>query len=168
LARDSIEEGNLGRPTHYSVEIAARCQNLIELLVDQAGTDPETVARWRGPLRTTFLLAMSTPMLVLPMERLFKPLLRKAGVADDSGLDKAVGDQVLKTFVDGRPFKDADFYEEQAWSYIDATNAFSVAGEWPGSHCCGRRGACGKHIGMSEKCYFTWRCCLSRCARPAE
>jgi hypothetical protein len=74
---------------------------------------------------------MSTPMLVLPMERLFKPVLRKAGVADDSKLDEAVGDRVRATFAAGRPFQEADFYENKAWSYIDATKKFSVAEVWP-------------------------------------
>jgi len=114
------------------MEIAARCQDLIELLVDQTDSDPKLTARWRGPLRTTFLLAMSTPMLVLPMERLFKPVLRKAGVADDSQLDPAAGDRVLTTFADGRPFQEADFYEAEMWSYIDATKRFPVAEVWPG------------------------------------
>ena len=113
------------------MEIAARCQHLIELLVDQTGSDPKLIERWRGPLRTTFLLAMSTPMLILPMERLFRPVLRKAGVADDSKLDKAVGDRVLTTFADGRPFEQADFYETEAWSYIDSTKRFAVADVWP-------------------------------------
>lgn len=125
------EEIELGRPVHYSMEIAARCQHLIELLVDQTDSDPTLNERWRGPLRTTFLLAMSTPMLVLPMERLFKPVLRKAGVADDSKLDEGVGDRVRATFADGRPFHEADFYEAKAWSYIDATKKFSIAEVWP-------------------------------------
>jgi hypothetical protein len=113
------------------MEIAARCQHLIELLADQTDRDPKLVERWRGPLRTTFLLAMSTPMLVLPMERLFKPVLRKAGVADDSKLDEAAGDRVRATFADGRPFHEAEFYEAKAWSYIAATQKFSVAEVWP-------------------------------------
>lgn len=125
------EEMKLGRPVHYSMEIAARCEDLIELLVDQTGSDPKLLERWRGPLRTTFLLAMSAPMVVLPMERLFKPVLRKAGVADDSKLDEVVGDRVLSTFADRRPFKQADFYETKAWSYIDATTRFPVAEVWP-------------------------------------
>lgn len=121
----------MGRPVHYSMEIAARCQHLIELLADQTDRDPKLVERWRGPLRTTFLLAMSTPMLVLPMERLFKPVLRKAGVADDSKLDEAAGDRFRATFADGRPFHEAEFYEAKAWSYIAATQKFSVAEVWP-------------------------------------
>jgi hypothetical protein len=113
------------------MEIAARCQDLIDLLIDRTDSDPKLIERWRGPLRTTFLLAMSTPMLVLPMERLFKPVLRKPGMADDSKLDEAVGHRVRETFAKGRGFQETDFYEPKVWSYIDATRRFPVANAWP-------------------------------------
>lgn len=113
------------------MEIVARCQDLIDHLVDRVCNDQNLIDRWGRPLRTTFLLAMSTPMLVLPMERLFKPIVGTPGVADDTKLDDAVGDKIRATFEKGRPFQEADFYEAEAWSYIDATEKFFVAEVWP-------------------------------------
>ena len=60
-------------PENYSREIAQRCQSLIRNLrpvVAQGLPDEE---QFGGPLSTTLLLALAAPMIVLPIERLFKP-----------------------------------------------------------------------------------------------
>ena len=59
----------MGRPTHYSSEIPIRCQALIAMLRDKVQEESDPDGRWGGPLRTTFLVAMATPMVVLPIER---------------------------------------------------------------------------------------------------
>jgi hypothetical protein len=120
----------MGRPTHYSTEIATRCQRLIERLSLQVEQDVELAAEFRGPLRTTFLLAMSTPMVVLPMERLYKPIIGRAGVADDTRLDAATEVRVRTTF-DGKRFGETPFFETGEWSYVGATPFFPVADPWP-------------------------------------
>lgn len=121
----------MGRPQHYSLEIAQRCQRLIEQLNDRIGDDPRMVDEWGGPLRTTFLLAMSTPMIVLPMERLFKPIFGNAGVADDLQLDPALGDRVRATFDADRPFGDAAFFAPHSWALVDSIDRFPVGEAWP-------------------------------------
>jgi hypothetical protein len=121
----------MGRPKHYSLEIAWRCQRLIEQFSDRIGEDQRLVDEWGGPLHTTFLLAMSTPMIVLPMERLFKPAFGHAGVADDRPLDHSVGDRVRATFADERPFRDAGFFVPSTWSYVPEFPYFPVAPAWP-------------------------------------
>lgn len=73
----------------------------------------------------------STPMLTLPMERLFKPLVRNAGVADDSKLDEAIGSRVHSILGEGRCFREAEFFEAGEWFYIEATNKFPVSEAWP-------------------------------------
>lgn len=133
-AQSSFAEGAriVGRPNNYSLEIAARCQALVAGLADQIAGDPNLVDEYGGPLRTTFLLAMSTPMLVLPIERLFKPIVEKRpGVADDSALDMAANERVRDTLGPGRTFRSARFFEEGAWSFMDAVPRFAVAQEWP-------------------------------------
>lgn len=121
----------MGRPKHYSAEIATRCQRLIESLSVQVESDEKLAREFRGPLRTTFLLAMATPMIVLPMERLYKPIVaRWAGVADDTELDAAVEARVHDTF-DGRRFGEACFFRPDHWSYVDARPIFPVAITWP-------------------------------------
>jgi hypothetical protein len=122
----------MGRPNHYSVEIASRCQRLIEAFADKIEADTSLVDEFGGPLRTTFLLAMSTPMIVLPMERLFKPLVwEKGGVADDSELDDVVGARVRDALGKDKPFGAADFFRPGAWAYVEAVDRFKVAHAWP-------------------------------------
>ncbi|WP_206335858.1 hypothetical protein [Rhizorhabdus phycosphaerae] len=121
----------MGRPQHYSLEIATRCQRLIEQLNDKVGEDRRLVDEWGGPLRTTFLLAMSTPMLVLPMERLFRPLFGKGGVASDLELDPILASRVNDTFGHDRAFGEASFFVPDSWAYVAATDIFPVAKTWP-------------------------------------
>jgi len=121
----------MGRPKHYSAEIATRCQRLIESLSTRVEGDDDLAKEFRGPLRTTFLLAMATPMIVLPMERLYKPIIaRRPGVADDTELDEAVAGRVLETF-DGRRFGETSFFIPDRWSFVDARPIFPVAVSWP-------------------------------------
>ena len=120
----------MGRPVHYSTEIASRCQRLIERLVQQVEDDAVLAEEFRGPLRTTFLLAMSTPMIVLPMERLYKASVGLPGVADDTKLDAAVDDRVHTTF-ENTKFGDSPFFCDGEWSYVEAMPYFPVADVWP-------------------------------------
>ena len=120
----------MGRPTHYSTELATRCQRLIDRLIDQVEQDAILSQEFRGPLRTTFLLAMSTPMIVLPMERLYKPVINRAGVADDTPIDPMVKSRVQAVF-DGRAFRDTPLFEDDQWAYIAETQSFPVADPWP-------------------------------------
>lgn len=121
----------MSRPQHYSLEIATRCQRLIEQLSDKVGEDCRLADEWGGPLRTTFLLAMSTPMLVLPMERLFRPLFGRSGVANDAELDPTLAQRVSDTFDRGRTFGEAPFFIADTWAYVAATDSFPIAKTWP-------------------------------------
>lgn len=122
----------MGRPSHYSREIATRCQRLIEELAPRIPDEPSLAEEWGGPLLTTFLLAMSTPMVLLPLERVFKPfVLAKTGVADDSTLDAELSQRVAEVFGDNRTFGTAPFFEPGAWSYIEAVRHFAVSDAWP-------------------------------------
>jgi hypothetical protein len=120
------------RPTHYSVQIAQRCQRLIDGLVDRVAADPALADDRGDPLRTTFLLAMSTPMLVLPIERLMWPAFRsRGGVADDTQLDEALCARMGDTLPEKRLFGATPFFERGAWAFVDAVPFFSVARDWP-------------------------------------
>ncbi|MES2095267.1 MAG: hypothetical protein V4459_00765 [Pseudomonadota bacterium] len=121
----------MSRPEHYSLEIVTRCDRLIEQLIDRVGGDSKLIDEWGGPLRTTFLLAMSTPMIVLPMERLFRPLFSKAGVANDTELDIKFAGRVRDTLGPGQKFSQAPFFEVDSWAYLAATPTFPVARAWP-------------------------------------
>ena len=58
-------------PEHYARDIVERCDSLIDTLLPIV--QRESDARFGGPLGTTFLVAMSSPMVLLPVERMLKP-----------------------------------------------------------------------------------------------
>ena len=60
----------MSEPQHYSRDIARRCQYLISHLHPIVTAGLPNDAQFGGSLTTTFLLAMATPMVVLPMERI--------------------------------------------------------------------------------------------------
>lgn len=107
----------MGAPNHYSLELPQRCLKLIEGLLPQA----EAVQNGPyGGLSTTFLLAMSTPMLVLPIERIWKPL--------DSDADAYVSErQILPLMtaeftrlLNSPSLAALDFYRPGDWRYAEA------------------------------------------------
>ncbi len=119
-------------PNHYSRDIAVRCQSLIHHLLPKINEGLPDDARFGGPLRTTFLLAMATPMIVLPIERIFKPGNPNAAQAgDDRELDPALADTVAEVFGHARTFGDAPFSANMKWSYVQGCPPFNVAGDWP-------------------------------------
>lgn len=125
----------MGRPTNYSVELPQRCQALIERYGARIARDTDPNDGFEGPLKTTFLLAMASPMLVLPLERLFKTAVgRKAGVADDLALNGEAGQRVRDVLGDKRLFQEAPFYVEGAWAYLPSCPRFEVGRDWPPEH----------------------------------
>jgi hypothetical protein len=125
----------MGRPTNYSVELPERCQALIDRYGAQIAKDTDPHDGFDGPLRTTFLLAMASPMLVLPLERIFKTAIgRKAGVADDLALSGKTGERVREVLGDKRPFAQAPFYVDGAWAYLPTCERFQVGLDWPAEY----------------------------------
>ncbi len=119
-------------PNHYSRDIAVRCQSLIHHLLPKINEGLPDDAQFGGPLRTTFLLAMATPMIVLPIERIFKPATPHAMQAgDDRELDPALAKEVAGVLGRARTFGDAPFAATSQWSYVHAFPPFNVANDWP-------------------------------------
>lgn len=122
----------MGRPTKYSVELPARCQALIDRYGQQIVVDADPNDGFEGPLLTTFLLAMATPMVVLPLERIFRPAVwGDPGVADDLALDERLGDRVKQVLGGQRAFGEAPFYREGVWAYLPECPRFEVGQDWP-------------------------------------
>src|SRR5579883_3143229 len=87
--------GGVVIPEHYSRDIALRCQSLIRELRPVVKGGLADDRRFGGPLETTFLLALATPMIVLPIERIFKPAEPGAAPAgDDRKLDPALAEEM--------------------------------------------------------------------------
>lgn len=123
----------MGRPRHYSGELPQRCQRLIEMLGDRVDEASDPDGRWGGPLKTTFLLAMATPMLVLPIERILKAADGAAGVADERDLDPGFAERLIAQAGAGanEAFGKAPFFKPDVWAYLPEIAPFNAAQDWP-------------------------------------
>lgn len=118
----------MGIPQHYSRDVPERCERLLELLLPVVERE-QFEERYGGPLKTTFLLALATPMVLLPVERLFKRINHnEGGIADDRALSGALDDAVASVL--GYTLKDAPFGGNE-WSYVPGVEPFNIAGSWP-------------------------------------
>jgi hypothetical protein len=115
-------------PEHYARDIVERCDSLIESLLPLVMRDSGT--RFAGPVGTTFLIAMSTPMILLPLERILKPANRGA-VADDRCVDETLGKAVADALSPTARFGDAPFARKGAWSYVAGHQPFNLARRIP-------------------------------------
>ena len=119
------------RPELYSRDIVKRCQSLIDQLGPLVERGLRDDVKFGGPLLTTFLLALATPMIVLPIERIFKPSRGGHTVADDRELDTKIEAAVKDVFAEGKRFGDAPFVGAQRWSYVDSYRPFNIAKQCP-------------------------------------
>jgi hypothetical protein len=118
-------------PEHYSRDIAARCQHLIRHLKPKVEAGLPADAQFGGPLRMTFLLAMATPMVVLPIERIFKPSAGATTIGDDTKLDPKLARQIAHILGPRKTFGAAPFATTSRWSYVNGHPLFNIAEEWP-------------------------------------
>ena len=118
----------MGVPQHYSLDIAMRCQNLISHLLPTVVAGLPDDKKFGGSLRTTFLLAMATPMIVLPIERIFKPVQDET-VADDRELNVKLAARFADVFGRTMKFKETPFFKA-GWNYISKYPPFNIAREW--------------------------------------
>lgn len=115
----------MGIPEHFSHDIAQRCRFLIQEL--QPRLDELKSDKFGGPLRTTFLLAMATPMIVLPVDRIFQPGQGRVRVADDTFLSPDLAQHVKNALGDEQVFATAPFFETGSWRYVADHPPFNVA-----------------------------------------
>lgn len=117
-------------PEHYARDIVERCETLIESLLPVVMRD--TSRRFGGPLGTTFLVAMSTPMILLPIERMLKPSANRDSVADDRSVDESLGKAVTETLSATATFGGTPFGRAGAWRYVGGQKPFNLTGGIPG------------------------------------
>ncbi|HLG89128.1 MAG TPA: hypothetical protein VKZ79_18255 [Alphaproteobacteria bacterium] len=124
-------------PEHYSRDIALRCQSLIRELRPVVKGGLADDRRFGGPLETTFLLALATPMIVLPIERIFKPAEPGAAPAgDDRKLDPALAEEMADVLGPMQKFGAAPFTGRDHWSYVPGYQPFNIADAWPRDLLC--------------------------------
>ncbi len=122
----------MGVPNHYSRDITARCHSLIKHLLPFVRRGLPDDTEFGGPLSTTFLLAVATPMIVLPIERIYKPGQRRDGqVGDDTDLDPVLAGELGNVLGDDRSFGAAPFAKSSKWGYVSDHPPFNIAERWP-------------------------------------
>jgi hypothetical protein len=119
----------MGIPKHYSRDIAIRCANLVEHLFPQVEAGLPDDQKFGGELTTTFLLAMATPAIILPVDRVVQAGPRY--VADDVGQDHQFADVVKGALDNDTPFSKAPFFLADAWSFVPKFKRFNIAEDWP-------------------------------------
>lgn len=107
----------MGIPGHYSRELPERCMYLIDELLPNLKQVCMPNAKHLGPLSTTFLLAMATPMIVLPLERVHRHRNGEHGAY----MNERPLDERLATAVDGalggRCLKHSRFFNGGQWHF---------------------------------------------------
>ncbi len=103
----------MGNPQNFSVDVPRRCN----LLLEQLWHSVSEKADGRLPLNASFLLAISTPIVNLPVERIWKPQNGRAvGYLNDAVLDASLAKSV-KSNIGQQPVSQAPFYRAGAWRY---------------------------------------------------
>lgn len=107
----------MGIPQHYSRELPERCLRLIEALLPEAERVRMPGAEHLGALTTTFLLALATPMILLPLER----VRRHRDAAAPAYINERVLDGALTAALDeglgARELKHSPFFRQAHWRF---------------------------------------------------
>ena len=119
----------MGQPAHYSMDLVASCRLLLDKLMPQVQGGLKGDDRHGGPLTTTFLIAMATPMIALPIERLFKPTQGGEVVADDTKLHDGLSKEVTSAFDEKCTFAKAPFNPGLNWPLLRDAPIFDLA-QW--------------------------------------
>jgi hypothetical protein len=110
----------MGIPQHYSQELPQRCLHLIERLLPIVQRTRMPDGDDAGPLTTTFLLAMSTPIITLPIERVDRHRRKEAvgqeGYVDDRPLWPELA-QAVDTALGNQPLRQSPFIADGAWRF---------------------------------------------------
>ncbi|API55176.1 MULTISPECIES: hypothetical protein [Rhizobium] len=103
-----------GKPAKFSVDIPRRCQMPIDELwplISEKRDDGSL------PLNASFLLAISTPMINLPIERIWKPEMGHAvGHLNDGVLSGRLAG-AMRENIANHPISQAPFYQPDVWRY---------------------------------------------------
>ena len=123
----------MGNPQHFSQELPQRCLRLIDALWPHVQQVTMPREPHLGPLTTTFLLAMASPVINLPIERIERHIDKHGeGYASDVHLSARLATEVDRVLRKARLNK-APFFKPQAWSFVKAgpEQLFKVADGMP-------------------------------------
>lgn len=107
----------MGIPQSYSRELPERCLQLIEALLPHAEGVYMPGKSHLGPLTTTFLLAMATPMILLPLERVKRHRCGAHGAyMNDRFVDEALAAAVDEA-LGGKSLRHSPFFTAGHWRF---------------------------------------------------
>jgi hypothetical protein len=113
----------VGIPQQYSVQLPQRCLALIDALLPQAREVRMPGEEDAGPLVTTFILAMSTPVLTLPIERVERHRGKKAeGYVDERHLSDRVAEAIERS-LGGSALERSKFFQPGVWRFAAIPHA---------------------------------------------
>ena len=102
----------MGNPQNFSIDVPRRCLILLEQLWPSVSNKADGREL---PLNASFLLAISTPMVNLPIERIWKPQSGRAvGHLNDAILNASLA-KAVKADIGQNPVAKAAFYKAGAW-----------------------------------------------------
>jgi len=109
----------MGIPQCYSRDLPERCMRLIDCLSDQVRHIEMPGEECLGPLSTTFLLALATPAILFPLERI-NAVRNREGEAyiNERPLDGSLTSKIDNAFK-GK-LQGAPFFEEGVWRFAKA------------------------------------------------
>ena len=123
----------MGNPQNYSIELPQRCMRLLTELWGPSGNVYEPGMESLGPLRSTFLLSMSMPILGMPIERLERPGADGSiPYLSDIDVNKSVSASVIKLLRNER-LDACPFFQPEIWHYCyrDAESISGLSSELP-------------------------------------
>jgi hypothetical protein len=123
----------MGNPLHYSLELPQRCLQLIDELWPHAERVLQRDSPDLGSLTTTFLMAMSMPIVNFPVERIERHrAIPRRHYADDRHVHEGVTTAVLGA-LGAQQLKSAPFYVSGAWSFLSCPGdrLFNIADGLP-------------------------------------
>ena len=100
----------MGNPHHYAIDLPRRCHRLLEEYwgpVNKLGYE-----EFGGPLATTFLVAMTAPMINFPFERIH----RDSPIKSERAVTPRLTDEIDRV-LDLTHLYDAPFFEKGIWEY---------------------------------------------------
>lgn len=118
----------MGLPNNYSIDVPNRCLDLLNSLLPEVRRNSTQMLRHQGALTTTLTLALATPMLSLPIERIEKHLDLGAeeAYADDRHLDPGSARRVEEA-IRGKRLRDYPEFANLDWRFVQAVPKFNIA-----------------------------------------
>jgi hypothetical protein len=118
----------MGLPNNYSLDVPNRCLDLLNSLLPEVRRNSAQMVRHKGALTTTLTLALATPMLSLPIERIEKhlDLGTDEAYADDRHLDPRSARRIEEA-IRGKRLGDYPEFGNLGWRFVQAVPKFNIA-----------------------------------------